>query len=76
MNGKRREIPLTPPERELQWCYYSPFIFLASSQTAPAPYVTVLTLMQDGSPSRKALDLEESYGKIEDCEQSRKRPTP
>ena len=31
--------------------------FLASSQTAPAPYV-VLTLMQDGSPSRKALDLD------------------
>ena len=37
MNGKRREIPVTPPERELQWCYYSPSIFLASSQTAPAP---------------------------------------
>ena len=30
MNGKRREIPVTPPERELQWCYYSPSIFLAS----------------------------------------------
>ena len=42
---------------KLQWCYYSPSIFLASSQTAPAPYV-VLTLMQDGSPSRKALDLD------------------
>ena len=37
MNGKRREIPVTPPERELQLCYYSPSIFLASSQTAPAP---------------------------------------
>ena len=49
MNGKGREIPVTPPERELQWCYYSPSIFLASSQTAPAPKV-VLTLKQDGSP--------------------------
>ena len=28
--------------------YYSPSIFLASSQTAPAPQV-VLTLMQDGA---------------------------
>ena len=37
MNGKRREIPVTPPERELQWCYYSPSIFLASCQTTPAP---------------------------------------
>ena len=34
---KRREIPVMPPERELQWCYYSPSIFLASSQTVPAP---------------------------------------
>ena len=49
MNGKRREIPVRPPERELQWCYDSPSIFLASSQTVPAPEV-VLTLMQDGSP--------------------------
>ena len=57
MNGKRREVPVVPPERELQCCYYSPSIFLASSQTAPAPRV-VLTLMQDGSPSRKALDID------------------
>ena len=35
MNGKRREIPVTPLERQLQWCYYSPSIFHASSQTAP-----------------------------------------
>ena len=37
MNGKRREVPVTPPEHELQWCYFStsPSIFLASSQTAP-----------------------------------------
>ena len=37
MNGKRREIPVTPPECELQWRYYSPSIFPASSQTAPTP---------------------------------------
>ena len=30
-------MPVTCPERELYWCYYSPFIFLASSQTVPAP---------------------------------------
>ena len=60
MNGKRREIPVTSPERERQWCYYSPSIFLASSQTVPAPWPeVVLTLMQDGSPQRKALDLED-----------------
>ena len=49
MNGKRHEIPVTPPERELQRCSYSPSIFLTSSQTAPAPLV-VLTLVQDGNP--------------------------
>ena len=37
MNGKRREIPVTAPERELQWCYYSPYIFPISSQTAHRP---------------------------------------
>ena len=37
MNGKRREIPVAPPERELQWCYYSPSIFLASFKTVPRP---------------------------------------
>jgi len=37
MNGKSREIPVTPTERGLQWCYYSPSIFLASSQTDPCP---------------------------------------
>ena len=57
MNGKRREIPVMPPERELQSCYYSLSIFLASSQTAAAPEVA-LTLIKDGSPYRKALDLE------------------
>ena len=31
MNGKRQEIPVTPPERELQSLY----LVLASSQTAP-----------------------------------------
>ena len=56
MNGKRREIPVMPPERELQSCYYSLSIFLASSQTA-APKVA-LTFIKDGSPYRKALDLE------------------
>ena len=29
MNGKGREIPVTSPERELHWCYYSPSISLA-----------------------------------------------
>ena len=67
MNGKRREIPVTPPERELQRCYYSPSIFLTSSQTAPAPSV-VLTLTQDGNPQRIALNLHD--GKMGDCEQS------
>ena len=33
MNGKGREISVTSPERELHWCYYTPSIFLASSQT-------------------------------------------
>ena len=62
MNGKRCEIPVTPPERELQRCYYSPSIFLTSSQTAPAPLV-VLTLTQDGNPQRIALNLHDLMGK-------------
>ena len=50
MNGKRREIPVTPPEHELQWCYYSPSIFLASSQTTPHPLSSFDTYAKDGSP--------------------------
>ena len=37
MNSKRGEIPVTPPERESQGCWYSPSIFLASSKTVPRP---------------------------------------
>ena len=50
MNGKRREIPVTPPEHELQWCYYGPSIFLASSQTTPHPLSSFDTYAKDGSP--------------------------
>ena len=37
MNGKRREILVTPSERELQWCYYSPSIFSRFFPKRPRP---------------------------------------
>ena len=37
MNGKRREILVTPPERELQCCYYSPSIFSRFFPKRPRP---------------------------------------
>ena len=58
MNGKRREIPVTPPERELQWCYYSPSIFLASSQTDPAPKYFWHSCKM-AARNAKALDLDD-----------------
>ena len=68
MNGKRREIPVTPPERELQWCYYSPSIFLASSQTA-LPLSSFDTHAR-WQPVTQTCRSWWSYGKIENCEQS------
>ena len=67
-NGKGREIPVTPPERELHWCYYSPSIFLASSQTAPSTQSSFDTHAR-WQPETSARSRG-SYGKIEDCEQS------
>ena len=67
-NGKGREIPVTPHERELHWCYYSPSIFLASSQTATRTQSSFDThaTWQPVTSARSR----RSYGKIEDCEQS------
>ena len=69
MNGKRLEILVTPPERELQWCYYSPSIFLSSSQTAPRPLSSFDTHAR-WQPVTQSARFRRSYGKIEDCEQS------
>ena len=69
MNGKRREIPVTPPERELQWCYYSPSMFLAFSQTTPTPLSSFDTHAR-WQPVTQSAHSWWSYGKIEDCEQS------
>ena len=69
MNGKRREIPVTPPERQLQWCYYSPSIFHASSQTAPRSLSSFDTHAR-WQPITQSARSRRSYGKIEDCKQS------
>ena len=69
MNGKRREFPVTPPERELQWCYYSSSIFLASSQTATRPLSSFDTHPR-WQPVTHSARSRRSYGKIGDCELS------
>ena len=47
-------------ERELQWCYHSPSIFLASSQTAPCPLSSFDT---HASWQPVTLDLDDLTGK-------------
>ena len=68
MNGERCEIPVTPPERELQLCYYSPSIFIPSSQTTPRPLSSFDTRAR-WQPLRRAIS-QRFHGKIGDCEQS------
>ena len=75
MSGKRREIPVTPPERKLQWCYYSPSIFLASSHPTPPPKYYFDTHPR-WQPVTQSARSRQSYGKIGDCEQSIITPFP
>ena len=69
MNSKTREIPVTPPERQSHWCWYSPSIFLASSQTVSRPLSRFDTHLR-WPPLTQSLWSGRSCGKIGDCEQS------
>ena len=69
MNSKTGEIPVTPPERESQRCWYSPSIFLASSKTVPRPLSRFDTHLRWPALTQ-SLWSGRSYGKIGDCEQS------
>ena len=73
MNGNRREIPVTSPERELQWYCYSPSLFLASTANRPRPRPRPLSSFDIHArwrPVSQSILSRRYHVKIGDCEQS------
>ena len=73
MNGKRREIPVTSPERELQWYCYSPSLFLASTANRPRPRPRPLSSFDIHArwrPVSQSILSRRYHVNIGDCEQS------
>ena len=71
MNGKRREIPVTSPEGELQWYCYSPSLFLASNANRPRPRpLSSFDIHARWRPVTQSIRSRRYHVKIGDCEQS------
>ena len=69
MNSNRREIPVTSPERELQWYCYSPSLFLASTANRPRP-LSSFDIHARWRPVSQSILSRRYHVKIGDCEQS------